>query len=500
MVDVAYSFDYYLDFNLKLKNIKWNLNLLKESQSITGQLKEWTTVSNKASISLEDLKSKFSNDKVFEMKFQTLDRYKKEKLKQLTTSRFAIRNLELVYSCADKDSTIRNEFKFELQSDKKFVHPFDLVRNGVHQSNDQLVDYWSNLIYPQFVKNEVEKYYYSERIFSKLQFAITETDFKEEEELCLIFDYYVTNHASIYVNFMNSKRKNSTLIKLYSTERNDALRNNEIKTNENKFEWMNATVCIKGAEILPNKIPQWTLESFIVKPQLKTDVVAVTNFRVKRKLSAIRNYLPSWKFNGETLLQDWNVIPESSNFQLNVTNERELKLHLREMPANSKRHYYVISDWFIINTSINFLTFKVHSNLTNYHLTMKVLFDPSIALEVGKTWHLNKTLDNELLQFSFQKVLKHLQELEQGSIRARIMFEIYNTQSINEPEGQMAIADEDDKEAFDSEELLTISEIQLADECANEQLCNSNGKCVAIEANKAQCECIDGKNLFYYSF
>lgn len=475
-----YAFDYYLELNPKLKALEWSVDFVGEKQTLESELKKWSTGGKRLELSLDELKRRLAsvNNEVFRMKIQTTDRYKLDDVN--SELKFAIKNLQISLSC--ESTSVDFRFKHEPTAHSSFI----FEKNGHVASREQLLDFWSNRVFPSFTKGALDKYYYTDRPTRKLNFIISEFNFEKEEEVCLTFDYFVTKGAYLSVNFMNIIKRNQTLIRLYTSEFDQRLASDELTRAQAKLQWNNATVCVKGEQILGNKkkpVPQFSFESFIDKPELKADLVAVTNFRVSRRIqNDLRDYLPNWKFNGKRALQDWHVVPQISNFHFDITEDDQLKLQLRELPTDSKRQYYMISDWFILNDNHNFLTFKVNSNLTDYQLKLKVQLDPIGDVD-SKVWSLKSTMENQPMRFDFKNVRKYLQF--DSKFRTRVLFEISN----NKP-----ITSKNDKAKPASEQLFTISEIQLADKCTDELICNNRGNCQSTGADNATCACHKGKN------
>ena len=495
-VKAFYSFDYYLDLNPKLKVLDWSLTFLDEKQALEGELKKWSTHEKRLQLSLADLKKRLTavNYEVFNMKIQTADRYKLDDVN--SELKFAIKNLQLSFSCM----ATRVVFRFKHEISGNPTASFFFEKDGQLQSREQQFQFWSNRVFPAFLKDSVDKYYYTDRPSSKLNFIITEFNFEKEEEVCLTFDYFVTKGAFLSVNFMNIIKRNQTLIRLYTSEVDERLIDVGAIRGQAKLQWHNATVCVKGEQIMGDKkkpVPQFSFESFVDKPELKADIVAVTNFRVGRRIqNDLRNYLPNWKLNGERALHDWHVVPQISNFRLDLTEDRQLKLNLRELPVDSKRQYYVISDWFILNPNQNFLTFKVNSNLTDYQLKLKVQLDPIGDVD-SKVWSLNSAIEDQPMRFDFKNVRKYLQF--DSEFKTRVLFEISNNKPIT---SNQKIAEKTAKLSKQpDEQLFTISEIQLADRCTDELICNNHGRCQSTGADNATCGCHTGKlSLDFRSF
>jgi len=480
-LNVSYSFDYYMDAYPTIKIIRWSVHLLDgKAENLKVQMKKWTSVSKTEEISLRKLKTRFSKSELFEMYINTLDRIQNDKFRNSLETKFAIKNLQLTFACKSAIQVIR--FDSNLTSNQI---PFTFERNSVELNSTEQVEFWSNKVFPQFIRGSVDKYYYTEKSFKQLNFIITETNFTENEDVCLTFDYFVTKGAYINVNFINSHLQQKSLIKLYTSEFNERLTNDAVSLTQTKLQWINATVCVKGSEILSNekdKLSQWNFESFINRPELKSDIVAVTNFNVVRKNVNLKDFIPNWKFNGESAMNDWKTVPSAQqNFRLSLTDDHELKLYLREMPSKTRRHYYVISDWIEVNKNVDYLTFKVNSNLTNYHLTCKIQADENGEVDY-KSWKLNGIIKDQLLQYNLERAISKSPEIS----RIKIIFEIYNDKTISLIN---YASDESKFEKNDKEQLLTISEIQLADSCTDERICNNNGKCKALAAKKAQCSC-----------
>lgn len=491
-LNVGYSFDYYLDINPKLKALEWNLQFIGGKETLKGELKKWTLQTKTwLKLSLAEFKKRLAdmNYELFTMTIKTVDRYQLDEFN--ADLKFAIKNLKLSFHC----KSARVDFRFEHEVPSLSSSPFTFEKDGQVQTSAQLLNFWSNRVFPEFLKGSVDKYYYTDRPSSKLNFIITEFNYEKEEEVCLTFDYFVTKGAYLSVNFMNIIKRNQTLIRLYTSEFDERLVDGgtTIRNQQAKLQWNNATVCVKGEQILGNKkkpVPQFSFESFIDKPQQKADIVAVTNFRVSRRIqNDLRNYLPNWKFNGERALQDWHVVPQISNFRFDLTEDHQLKLHLRERPAGSKRQYYVISDWFILNPNQNFLTFKVNSNLTDYQLKMKVQLDPIGDVDF-KVWSLKSAMENQSMRFDFKNVRKYLQFDSQ--FKTRVLFEISNNKPITSSQ-KMSDKTESEKSSATGDQLFTISEIQLADKCTDELICNNRGTCQSTGANNATCGCHKGK-------
>ena len=490
----VYSFDYYLDLNDKLKVLQWQVNFANEKEQIDGELKKWSPQTKQLDLSLAEFKQRIvaANYEVFRMSIKTQDRYKLDDVN--SEMKFAIKNLQLSFSCADASVS----FRFEHEPTAKPSLPILFERNDQVLDREQMLDFWSNRVFPTFVQGSVDKYYYTDRQSRKLNFIITEFNFEKEEEVCLTFDYFVSKGAYVSVNFMNVIKRNQTLIRLYTSEFDERLVSDRATdAKSTKLQWNNATVCVKGEQILGNKqkpVPQFSFESYINRPELKADIVAVTNFRVSRRIqNDLRNFLPNWKFNGDRAMADWHTVPQISNFRLDVTDDNQLKLHLREVPAASKRQYYVISDWFVLNPNQNFLTFKVNSNLTDYQLKMKVQLDPIGDVD-SKVWTLNSALQDENLRFDFKNVCKYL--AFDSKFPTRVLFEISNNKPIASEEETHRIENADLEERHPAEQLFTISEIQLADKCTDELICNNRGKCQSTSADNATCSCQTGKGFY----
>lgn len=491
----SYSFEYFLDLNANLKALQWQLNFANEKEQIQGELKKWSLQTKRLDLSLAEFKQRLvsANYEVFRMSVKTEDRYKLDDVN--SEMKFAIKNLKLSFSCKGA----RVLFRFQHERTDNPSMPILFEKNDQVQSGEQLLDFWSNRVFPAFLKDVVDKYYYTDRPARKLNFIITEFNFEKEEEVCLTFDYFVSKGAYLSVNFMNIIKRNQTLIRLYTSEFDERLVSDEATGQPTKLQWNNATVCVKGEQILGNKkkpVPQFSFESFVDRPELKADIVAVTNFRVSRRIqNDLRNYLPNWKFNGERALHDWHVVPQISNFRFDVTDDHQLKLHLREVPADSKRQYYVISDWFVLNSNHNFLTFKLNSNLTDYQLKMKVQLDPIGDVD-EKVWSLSSALEDESMRFDFKNVRKYLQF--DSKFKTRVLFEISNNKPIASKKETDRIDNSDTdkvpgKQAI--EQMFTISEIQLADKCTDELICNNRGNCQSTGADNATCSCQTGKIL-----
>ena len=485
-LNVTYSFDYYLDLFPTVKILRWSIELLGQRTILKPVAhKQWTTVSYSSEISLRRLRTKFSESEMFEMYINTLDRSGNDKFRNSFESKFAIKNLRLVLEC----SAARTERNFRPVSEANADQPFTFERNNQRLNGSQQLDFWSNQVFPQFIRGSVEKYYYTEKSDRQLNFIVSENDFQSDEDVCLTFDYFVSKNASLTVRLHKADQKQ--LIKLYTSEFNERLVNDEVARKKVRLQWNNATVCVKGSELLANEkhqLPQWDFHSFIHRPERKSDIVAVTNFRVGRRPIEPKDFIPSWKSNGESGLHSWKTVPETENFRLNLADNHELKLYLRELPSDSIRHYYVISDWIQIDTNVGYLTFKVNSNLTDYQLRLKVEAD-ALGTVDERTWRLDGAIVDQVFQYNFKnsRIRKRVPE----KFKAKIVFEIYNNQVLRPNDLSKSNANEFRKHR--DEQLLTISEIQMADRCTDELICNNNGNCKSLAANKAECKCKSGK-------